>query len=280
MGRFISPFSDWSFKYIFGQEKHKDVLIEFLNDLLEGEHVIKDVVFKDKEQLSSTKDMRTSIYDIFCVTDTGKNIIVEMQNRHQEHFVKRSIYYTAKAIERQAEPGLGWDFDFAPVYTVCFMNFNVDENISKKFRTDIVLADKETGRVFSDSLCLIYLMLPFFKKKEEECKTKLDCWIYSLKHMDSLDTMPFEKEFPIFKELADIAEVCSLSKNERDKYDESMKVIWDIYACEKASIKKGLRQGIDQNKRETALLMLQHGEPLEKIMLYSGLSKEQIESIS
>lgn len=53
MARFINPFSDWGFKKIFGQEINKDLLINFLNDLLEGEHHIKDLTFKDKEQLLS-----------------------------------------------------------------------------------------------------------------------------------------------------------------------------------------------------------------------------------
>ena len=85
MGKFINPFSDWGFKLIFGQEITKDLLISFLNDLLKGEHVIADITFKDKEQLPETKDMRGIIYDIYCTTDKGQHIIVEMQNRYQEH---------------------------------------------------------------------------------------------------------------------------------------------------------------------------------------------------
>ena len=42
MGRFINPFTDYGFKKIFGQELSKDLLIDFLNDLLEGERVITD----------------------------------------------------------------------------------------------------------------------------------------------------------------------------------------------------------------------------------------------
>ena len=37
MGKFINPFTDFGFKHIFGREMDKDILIEFLNDLLEGE---------------------------------------------------------------------------------------------------------------------------------------------------------------------------------------------------------------------------------------------------
>lgn len=81
MARYINPFSDWSFKRIFGQEYSKDLLIEFLNQLLLGEQHITDVKFKDKEMLPETKDQRGIIYDVFCETDTGEHIIVEMQKQ-------------------------------------------------------------------------------------------------------------------------------------------------------------------------------------------------------
>ncbi len=37
MAKYINPFTDWGFKRLFGQEFSKDLLISFLNDLLEGE---------------------------------------------------------------------------------------------------------------------------------------------------------------------------------------------------------------------------------------------------
>ena len=79
----------WRFKRIFGQEINKDLLIQFLNDLLEGERRITDLYFMDKEQLPETKDQRGVVYDIFCETDTKERIIVEVQYRHQPYFLDR-----------------------------------------------------------------------------------------------------------------------------------------------------------------------------------------------
>ena len=76
MGRYINPFTDWGFKRLFGQEFSKDLLINFLNDLFEGEFQIKDVTFKDKEQPGETNDLRGCIFDIYCVTDDDKHFIV------------------------------------------------------------------------------------------------------------------------------------------------------------------------------------------------------------
>ena len=55
MGKFINPFTDFGFKHIFGREMDKEILIEFLNDLLEGEHTIKDLRIMNNERLAETE---------------------------------------------------------------------------------------------------------------------------------------------------------------------------------------------------------------------------------
>jgi predicted transposase/invertase (TIGR01784 family) len=86
MSRFINPFTDVGFKRIFGQEFSKPLLLDFLNNLLKGERVITDLKFLDKEQPAEYRDDRSLIYDIFCETDSGERIIVEMQNREHPNF--------------------------------------------------------------------------------------------------------------------------------------------------------------------------------------------------
>ena len=55
MSKFINPFTDYGFKLIFGREVSKDLLIEFLNDLLEGERVITDLQFLNNEHCRSIR---------------------------------------------------------------------------------------------------------------------------------------------------------------------------------------------------------------------------------
>ena len=54
----------------------------------------------------------------------------------------------------------------------------------------------------------------------------LDCWIYNLKHMETLEKMPFEAQHKIFKRLVEIADSKTLTKEEQEKYDNSMMVMW------------------------------------------------------
>ena len=210
---------------------------------------------------------KLGIYDIYCTTDQGQHIIVEMQNRYQEHFVDRSLYYASRAIVKQGVKG-EWDYHLAPVYTVCFMNFNIESRSPEKFRTDVCLVDTETGRVFSDNLRMIYLMLPLFTKEEDECETDFERWIFVLKNMSTLERMPFMARNAVFQKLAEIADITALSKEDREKYDESIKVMRDNIAAYKGAIIEG--------KIEIAKNMLMENEPIDKIARYTGLAKEDI----
>ena len=311
MAQFINPFSDWGFKHIFGREISKDLLLSFLNDLFAEEFVIKSLTFGNKEQIGLSKDSREVIFDIYCTTDEGKEIIVEMQNRGQEHFVDRALYYSSRVIVNQGVKG-EWDYDIKPVYTVCFMNF-VDPCLPlKKFRTDMILADSETGEAVSDKIRIIYLMLPMFKKDESECENDFERWIFVLKNMNTFERMPFLAKNAVFRKLAEISDLRTLSKKEMDKYENSIRIMRDTFATYKYAIKSGhadgLKQGIEEGRalgmaqgkaegmaqgmaqgkaegekaknREIAKMMLADNEPTEKIKRYTGLSEAEIDELA
>lgn len=179
MGKYINPFTDWGFKRLFGQDFSKDLLISFLNDLFEDELHVKDVTFKDKEQLAETKDLRGCIFDVYCTADDGKQFIVEMQNNRVPLFVNRTVYYACKAIVgqrgKQSTNLTPMLYQLVPVYTVCFMNFlPKEEDETKHFKTDVMLREKDSEAAFSDKLRFIYLSLPLFKKSEKQCESDFE----------------------------------------------------------------------------------------------------------
>ena len=66
MAKYLDLFTDFGFKKIFGEEANKNFLIDFLNALLPEEARVKDLTFKNTEQLPVTVDERKAIYDIYC----------------------------------------------------------------------------------------------------------------------------------------------------------------------------------------------------------------------
>ena len=279
MSKFINPFTDYGFKLIFGREVSKDLLIEFLNDLLEGERVITDLQFLNNEQLPLYPEGRGIIYDVYCTTDTGEKIIVEMQNRMQSNFKERSIYYLSRAIVNQGRVGNEWKFEIKAVYGVFLMNFIIDKNI--KLRTDVILSDRETGELFSDKFREIFIALPLFNKNEEECETNFERWIYILNNMETLKRMPFKARKAVFEKLEDIADVASMSPEDRERYDNSVKVYRDYLVTMDAAEKEGIKKGMEEGRKEGMKEGLKKGleEGLEE-GLKKGLKKGREEALN
>ena len=286
MARFINPFTDVGFKIIFGQEFSKPRLLDFLNTLLEGERVITNLTFLDKEQEAMFDGDRSPIYDILCETDSKEKIIVEMQNREHPNFKERMLYYASEAIVRQGERGTAWNYDIKAVYMVAFTNF-VLTGYSDRLRIDVGLTDLQRGGLFSDKLRLIYLQMPCFTKEMEECENHFERWIYILKNMEILERMPWAAQNAVFRRLAEVAEVSALSKEERIKYDRALKRYRDTYnamtGAEQKGLAEGLAKGRAEGEREKALesarRMKAKGYPIEDIAEITGLDAETINSL-
>jgi len=77
--KYINPFTDFGFKKLFGTEVNKDLLMDFLNELIHSEGKIKEVNYLNSEQLGRSEEDRRAVYDIYCKTETGETFIVEMQ---------------------------------------------------------------------------------------------------------------------------------------------------------------------------------------------------------
>lgn len=72
--------------------------------------------------------------------------------------------------------------------------------------------------------------------------------------------------------LSEIADITALSKEDRDKYDESIKIMRDNIAAYKGAVLEG--------KIEIAKNMLLDNEPIDKISRYTGLSKDEISKLN
>ena len=289
MGKFINPFTDIGFKIIFGQEFSKPRLLDFLNALLEGERVISDLKFLDKQQMAVYDGDRSPIYDILCETDSGEKIIVEMQNREHPNFRERLLYYASEAIARQGEKGKVWNYDIKAVYIVAFTNFVLTGYVGR-LRVDVCLTDQD-GKLFTEKLRLICLQMPSFTKEADECENQFERWIYILKNMDTLTRMPWAAQNAVFQRLAEVAEVSKLSKEDRLEYDHALKRYRDTYNAMTGAEQKGRAEGlaegraegraegIEDNKRDNGRRMKADNMPVELIAKYTGLTKDEIEQL-
>lgn len=256
MSRYINFYTDFAFKKIFGTEANKDLLISFLNALLDlkEEKEIIDLTYFNTEQLGYNNSERRAIYDVYCQTKEGKRFIVEMQKAKQDKFRDRALYYSSFAIQEQGQKGtkdnISWDYKLSPVYVVGILDFNMDESLEKsnKVITKVKLKDDD-NEVFNENLNFIFIEMPKFRKTETELGSFIDKWLYVIKNLYRLQDKPAALTEGIFKKLFDVAEIAAFSKEERYDYEENLKNFLDWINVMRSVKKEGLAEGRAEGER-------------------------------
>ncbi len=286
ISKYFNPYTDFGFKKLFGEEGSKDLLIDFLNQLLPTHHQITRLSFKNPENLSTTLEERKAIFDIYCESASGERFIVEMQKAKMHFFKDRSLFYSTFPIREQGKKG-AWDFRLLPVYFIAILDFIYDEKEDEqKFRRDVSLKDQD-GDIFYDKLHFKFLQMPLFNKTEHELETHFDKWLYFLKHLEDMDHIPAILNEPIFQKGFDIAEVSHLSSEQYDDYLKSVlsyneaKAVTDTAFAdgEQQGIVKGKIEGKIEEKFETARAMQAEGFDIATIARLTKLTIQQIESL-
>jgi predicted transposase/invertase (TIGR01784 family) len=275
--KYINPFTDFGFKKIFGEEASKPLLIDFLNALLPQANKIIDLNFKNTEQLGQTDSDRKAIYDIYCENENGEKFIVELQKAKQNYFKERTIYYSTFPIREQAEKG-EWNYSLKAVYCVGILDFTFDDYESEPEKSEVVHIIKlknQNGKTFYDKLTYIYLEMPNFDQKEESLKTRLDKWLYFIKHLEDFQTIPTIFRDDVFTQAFEKAELAKYGQAELDSYQNSLKTYRDL----KGVIDTAFDEGKLEGKLEVAKKMKHKGLPLSYISDLTGLSENEIDKL-
>ncbi len=276
--KYINPLTDFGFKKLFGTEPNKILLIDFLNQILPKKHKIKDLSYSKNEQMGLNELDRKAVFDLYCIGESGERFIVEIQKAKQNFFKDRSIYYSSFPIQEQAKKG-EWNYRLEPIYTVGVLDFIFDDHKSEDELLHIVELKNQNCEVFYDKLKFIYIELPKFRKKVDELETQFEKWLFVFKHLSDLQSRPKKLQDKIFKKLFEAAEIAKFTPEEREAYEESLKHYRDLKNVVDTSREEGILEGIDKRNIEIAKQMKEDGEPIEKIMKYTNLSKEEIDEL-
>lgn len=287
--RYISLLTDYGFKRIFGTEPNKELLINFLNCLLDGKQEIKDVQYLSNEHLGDVYADRRAIFDVYCEGANGERFIVEMQNAYQTHFKDRTVYYSTYPIREQAPKSADWDFKLKNVYTVALLNYNMKDPSfdNDKLCHRVMLCDTDTNLVFYDKLELIYVEIARFNKTEDELETLYDKWLYVLKNLSKLDKRPASLREKIFDRLFKEAEISKYSKREFYEYEDSLKAYRDlsnsIDTARTEGLEKGREEGREEGRKEGIAEMyrtlFKNGMSTADIARFCNASEDEIKNI-
>ena len=293
--KYADLLDDEVFKLVFGRESTKDVMIEFLNQVIPDRKIV-DLEFIDKEMHPVERDAKGVVYDMFCKTDQGTRIIVEVQRRKQPFYPERAIYYSTFQIQRQVEAGAD-SYDFLPVYVINILNFKMDQHEDcTDVKTVYRLYEQCSHQLLTDRVTFIFIELPRFRKSIDELDGNvLEGMYFCLKNMAALEECPRVLTHQVFKKIFEVSELCKMDQEKRDKVISKMTTERDLrnqmaYAIEQGlqrgreqglqqGREQGLQQGREEERIDIAKGMLADGMPVESIAKYTGLTAEEIKAL-
>jgi len=265
--RYINPYTDFGFKKLFGEEASKDLLVDFLNQLLPEKHLIKELVFRNVENNNDTAKERKAIFDIHCISHSGERFVVEMQKAKIKYFKDRALFYTVFPVKEQAEKG-DWNYKLDPIYYIAVLDFYYDVETEKaKVKRDVKLKDQDC-EVFFDKLHYVFLQMPAFKKEEHELENRYDKWLYFLKNLETFEDIPDILKEPVFEKAFGIAEISNLKADEYTAYQKSRLSYLDMVNIMRTKYEEGIES--------VAIRCLKEDMPIAQIMRITRFSEGEI----
>ncbi len=277
--KYVNPFTDFGFKKIFGEEASKPLLIDFLTNLLPETNIV-DLTFKDKDKLGETEEDRKAIYDIYCENNLGEKIIIELQKAKQNYFKDRTVYYSTFPIQEQAEKG-EWNYLLKYVYCIGILDFKFDEKV-KSGQGEVIhtvqLKD-QNNKVFYEKLKFVYLEMPHFTNEEYELETRLDKWLYFIRHLEDFQSIPEIFKDEVFIQAFEKAEIAKYSEEERESYQQSLKNFRDNKAVYEYAIDTAFDDGQVQRTLEIAKTGKLMGLSIDNLIKLTGLTSAEIDNL-
>ena len=285
----INPRVDIAFKKLFGVEENKDLLISLINSIVSTEDQITDLILLNPYNPKNFRTDKLSILDIKASGKDNKKYNIEIQITDEADYDKRALYYWAKLYTEQLKSGEDYS-KLSKAIGIHILNFT---SISgTKYHNAFHITEKDSGLIYFKDLELHTIELSKFANKGstlqelvKKITTSLDMWCSFLTKHDLLkiDNLPNELNNQNLKKAINVLEVMNFSEQERSAYDDHLKwMMIEANTLEKRyrdGIEEGRSEGLKEGRIEIARKMLEDNMPIDVIVKYSGLTKEEIENL-
>ncbi len=276
LGKFLDPKNDVAFKRVFGREKNKDILIHFLNDMIDfrGGSPITEISFLQTVQDPEIAAKKQSIVDVLCKDAKGDQYIVEMQVAKTDGFEKRAQYYAAKAYTSQLNSGEEYHL-LKEIIFLAIVGFVMFPD-KAAYKSDHEVLDRVTHDKDLKDFSFTFLELPKFKKSLSELSTSVEKWTYFFKYAQEVRDKDLDQlsgtDLFIRKAYEEL-DRHYWTQEELDSYERSVKEERDAKAILRASFKDGIAQGKAEGKIEGLIQVATQ-------LLARGISPEEVASIT
>ncbi|PPS22732.1 Rpn family recombination-promoting nuclease/putative transposase, partial [Brachyspira murdochii] len=236
--------------------------------------------------IAENYDEKESIVDIKATTETDITVLIEIQSRGNEDFIKRALYYWAYNYSSSLNRGSLYD-ELKPTVSINITNFILtdEDNVHSCY---VLKELNNNNKILTDHCQLHFLELPKFNSKNindiEGFHKEFISWVKFFKGENMSILM---KENTIFEE---VEKKCQTFVNDSPVMDKYKKREVDTYFFNKSielDMKKakeeGIEQGIEQGKKEQKISIAKNfknaGIDIKIISENTGLSIEEIKNL-
>ena len=271
--------NDYLFKLLLGSEENKVCLQDFLECVLDiPAGMIEGLELLDKELAKDVVTDKTGILDVKIRLNNGTTIDIEIQNSWSLEFIPRTLFYWAKMYSEDFKEGEPYT-SLTKCITINLVSqgFKLNNQIHSAYR----ILEQQSYQQLTELLEIHFLNLSLasqfvIQKGSTEKQQKLINWLQFINTDDKEVRTMLAMTSPILQLLNEKIDVLSLTPEERKLYESRMKLKSDIATISEVQFNAGRQEG----KLETARILKQLGDSVQKIMQATGLSQAEVEALN
>ncbi len=263
----LDPKMDFIFKRIFGSENDTDILIKFLNAILEKESYITpydpiiSVKIKNSEITKKSLEDKYSILDILATTSKGETINIEIQRKDETDMLRRMVFYSSKLISEQLESGNDYS-KVNRVVSIAILNFNTKFIKNERFHNVFRLKNIATNEEVTDLQEFHFIELKKLKKCDED--DILQLFLQFLKDPNSKVVEDKSEEIVELSKARQKLKMLSRDKKTRQEYNDREKSLIEKTSLLSIAKQDGLEQGVEIGKKEGVEIGIKEGVEIGK----------------
>lgn len=294
--RFIDLTHDFGFKIVMADDSHPELMLGFLNAVIPDREIV-DIRFLNTEMLPPEETAHRANYDVLCTDSEGNRFLTEMQAKWYDCFPDRLMAYTGGQVSRLLKQGEQYT-SMRKLYVISILGDYLKVKDEEHPRKDVLLRRAEvrmndTGKALMDRQSFIFLQLPAAKEPVED-STFIEKWTWYVREMVNCKEKPSGLD-GYFDLLFEASDRDNIEKGKLSIYDKMVRDEIQIAAERDYAVRtgreegraigleegraKGRAEGRAEANIETARKMKADGLATESILLYTGLSREEVENL-
>ena len=223
----LNRLNDYLFKWTFGREEHKSMLLDFVNAVLTNgsdENIIVDFEFKDRELNPRKLKEKESLLDILGKTSDGTVIDIEVQIENKHDIDHRTLYYWAKNYSLQLIAGDDYK-NLKKTVCICIMNFNYFDR--DRYHSCYSVQETVDHKPLNNDMEIHFIELKKWAGLLRKPVNRLEKWLLYLADNDPKELENVAEENKHIARAIAAENVFSLDDGERYLYDMREKFFFD-----------------------------------------------------